>query len=129
MEFSIRRDPGIPLLQWARGGPSVQIAIDTGPKTLTLNANEDGLFVRAIGPSLVDPTHRAIYTVTLDWHSLRHSCASFLATDAALPPTTLARVTGHSDAGFTLRAYARDARDKAVVKDVIARAARVGVGT
>jgi hypothetical protein len=66
MDFSIRRDPGIPILQWTRGGPSVQITIDSGPKTLTLNASEDGLFVRADGPSLVDPTHRAMYTVTLD---------------------------------------------------------------
>ena len=30
-----------------------------------------------------------------------------------LPPTTVARIMGHADAGFTLRAYARDARSTA----------------
>jgi integrase len=65
----------------------------------------------------------------LSWHSLRHSFASLLATDLELPATTLARLTGHSDAGFTLRAYARDGRDAAaVVNDVLARAAGAGVG-
>jgi len=55
----------------------------------------------------------------LSWHSLRHSFASLLATDLELPATTLARLTGHADAGFTLRVYARDGRDEpAVVKDV-----------
>ncbi len=66
----------------------------------------------------------------LSWHSLRHSFASLLATDLELPATTLARLTGHADAGFTLRVYARDRRDEAsVVKDVLARgiAARLGV--
>jgi integrase len=65
----------------------------------------------------------------LSWHSLRHSFASMLATDLALPATTLARLTGHADAGFTLRVYARDGRDNAaLVDDVLtrARAARVG---
>jgi hypothetical protein len=52
-----------------------------------------------------------------------------LATDLELPATTLARLTGHSDAGFTLRVYARDGRDEsAVVEDVLSRATRVGVG-
>jgi hypothetical protein len=66
MDFSVRRDPGIPILQWVRGGPSVQIEIDAGPKALTLDADEDGLFLRAVGPSIVDLAYRAIYTVTLD---------------------------------------------------------------
>ena len=66
----------------------------------------------------------------LSWHSLRHSWASLLATDVALPATTLARITGHADAGFTLKVYARDARDEtAMVDDVLARAAAAGVGT
>lgn len=39
----------------------------------------------------------------LSWHSLRHSWASILATDLELPATTLARLTGHADAGFTRR--------------------------
>ena len=65
----------------------------------------------------------------LSWHSLRHSFASLLATDLELPATTLARLTGHADAGFTLRVYARDGRDAAaVVGDVLARAARAGIG-
>jgi integrase len=65
----------------------------------------------------------------LSMHSLRHSFASLLATDLALPATTLAALIGHSDAGFTLRVYARDARDSAtVVADVLARAESAAVG-
>ena len=46
-----------------------------------------------------------------------------LATDLELPATTLARLTGHADAGFTLKVYARDARDDAAVaEDVLASA-------
>lgn len=46
-----------------------------------------------------------------------------------LPATTLARLTGHADAGFTLRVYARDARGEAVlVEEVLARASVAGVG-
>jgi integrase len=64
----------------------------------------------------------------LSWHSLRHSFASMLATDLELPATTLARLTGHADAGFTLRVYARDGRDEAaLVEDVLARAASANV--
>jgi integrase len=64
----------------------------------------------------------------LSWHSLRHSFASMLATDLELPATTLARLTGHADAGFTLRVYARDGRDEAaVVEDVLGRAAAAKV--
>jgi integrase len=65
----------------------------------------------------------------LSWHALRHSFASTLATDLELPATTLARLTGHADAGFTLRVYARDGRDDAaVVEDLLARAKRAKVG-
>jgi integrase len=65
----------------------------------------------------------------LSWHSLRHSYASILATDLELPATTLARLTGHTDAGSTLRVYARDGRNEAkVVEDVLARAAGAGIG-
>ena len=61
-------------------------------------------------------------------HALRHAYCSALAT-AGLSPTTLARITGHSDPGFTLRAYARDGRDEAaLVADVLARAAEAGFG-
>jgi integrase len=58
-------------------------------------------------------------------HSLRHSWASALAT-GGLAATTLARVTGHSDPGFTYCVYAREARDDAaLVADVLDRAANV----
>jgi integrase len=64
----------------------------------------------------------------LSWHALRHSFASMLATDLELPATTLARLTGHTDAGFTLRVYARDARDEAaLVEDVLKRVAGAGL--
>jgi integrase len=66
----------------------------------------------------------------LSMHALRHSFASMLATDLELPATTLAELVGHVDAGFTLRVYARDARDTAtVVADVRARAESAGVGS
>ena len=66
----------------------------------------------------------------LSWHSLRHSFASLLATDLELPATTLAELVGHADAGFTLKVYARDGRDRAtVVEDVLARAAGAKVAT
>ena len=66
----------------------------------------------------------------LSWHSLRHSFASALATDLELPATTLARLTGHADAGFTLRVYARDGRDEAtVISDVLSRAAGAEVSS
>ena len=65
----------------------------------------------------------------LSWHSLQHSYASMLATDLELPATTLARVIGHADAGFSLKVYAKDARDEsAVVTDVLARASSAGIG-
>ena len=65
----------------------------------------------------------------LSWHALRHSFASMLATDLELPATTLARLTGHSDAGFTLKVCARDGRDEgALVEEVLARAAEARVG-
>jgi integrase len=65
----------------------------------------------------------------LSWHSLRHSFASMLATDLELPATTLARIVGHADAGFSLRVYAKDARDEStVVSDVLQRAASAQIG-
>lgn len=62
----------------------------------------------------------------LSWHSLRHSFGSYLATELELPATTVARIMGHADAGFTLRAYARDARtDVNLTADVLARVSQV----
>ena len=63
----------------------------------------------------------------LSWQSLRHAFASAMATDLQVPSTTLARVVGHADAGFTLKLYAKDARDDAALTaDVLNRAARAG---
>lgn len=64
----------------------------------------------------------------LSWHSLRHAFASALATDLEVPSTTLARIIGHADAGFTLKLYARDARnDATIAADMLARAKRAGI--
>jgi hypothetical protein len=52
-----------------------------------------------------------------------------LATDLELPATTLARLTGHANAGFTFKVYARDSRDEtAVVGVVLSRASGAGIG-
>jgi integrase len=62
----------------------------------------------------------------LSWHSLRHSFGSYLATELELPATTVARIMGHADAGFTLRAYARDVRSDAdLTATVLARVSQV----
>jgi hypothetical protein len=80
MDFSVRKDPGITLLQLARWGPKVQIEIETfsvyGTAPLNavkLDAVEDGGILRAAGPSLANPGLRANYTVTLE--------ASFIGPD------------------------------------------------
>jgi hypothetical protein len=74
IDFSVRRDPGIPWLSFLGIGPSVQIEIETlsapAPgSTVTggikLEATEDGGLLRAVGPSLQDPNKRASYTVTI----------------------------------------------------------------
>jgi integrase len=54
----------------------------------------------------------------LSMHSLRHSWISAMAT-GGLAATTLARLAGHSDAGFTLRVYASDPRDDAAVAESV----------
>src|SRR6185312_2700338 len=51
----------------------------------------------------------------LSWHTLRHAAGGLFATDLELPATTLARLMGHTDPGFTLRCYARDNRDEATL--------------
>jgi integrase len=66
----------------------------------------------------------------LSFHSLRHSYLSLIATDLEVAGTTLARVAGNTDAGFTMRVYARDARStEALVSDVLGRARNAGVGS
>jgi hypothetical protein len=69
IDLSVRRDPG--RFFW---GPSVQIEIEkltalgtggTVTTGITLQATEDGALLRAVGPSLRDPTTLASYTVTV----------------------------------------------------------------
>ncbi len=69
IDFSVRRDPGLPFLTLFGGGPSIQVEIELlnppGPG-VTLNTVEDGVLLRAVGRSLLDQTLDASYTVTLD---------------------------------------------------------------
>lgn len=52
-----------------------------------------------------------------------------LATDLELRATTLALLVGRADAGFSLKVYAKDARDEAtVVEDVLSRAQAARIG-
>jgi len=70
IDLSVRRDPGF--LRFLGWGASVQIEIEklsalggTATDGVTLKAAEDGALLRAVGPSLRDPTNKASYTVTL----------------------------------------------------------------
>jgi hypothetical protein len=75
IDFSVRRDPGIPWLRFLGMGPRIQIEIETlsGPapggtatRGIQLEAVQDGGLLRAVGPSLQDPVaKRASYTVTI----------------------------------------------------------------
>lgn len=75
IDFSVRRDPGNRWLALiGRGGPSVQIEIETlsapapaGTVTggIKLEVAEDGALLRAVGPSLKDPANKASYTATI----------------------------------------------------------------
>jgi hypothetical protein len=75
IDFSVRRDPGSRWLAFlGRGGPSVQIEIETlsapapaGTVTggIKLEVAEDGALLRAVGPSLQDPANKASYTATI----------------------------------------------------------------
>ena len=102
--------PGDPVVCTASGGTvqerNIRRALDEAKTAANLDATEG----------------------RLSMHSLRHSAASAFATSGVVA-TTLARITGHSDPGFTYRVYARDARDDAaVVADVLERAASAGFG-
>ena len=82
---------------------------------------------RNVRRALADAKARAGLAETegrLSMHALRHGYCSAHAT-AGLSPTTLARITGHSDPGFTLRVYARDGRDEATLGHLLRVAARV----
>jgi hypothetical protein len=72
IDFSVRKDPGIPWLSFLGMGPSVQIEIETitaagGTPTggVKLDVVEDGALLRAVGPSLQDTARRASYTATI----------------------------------------------------------------
>jgi hypothetical protein len=72
IDFSVRKDPGIPWLSFLGGGPGVQIEIETlsaagGTPTsgVKLDVEEDGALLRAVGPSLQDLARRASYTATI----------------------------------------------------------------
>ena len=79
IDFSVRRFPGVAWLTPLQrllglGGPSVQIEIETlsppapggtGTGRVRLEVTEDGALLRAVGPSLLDPTRRASYTATI----------------------------------------------------------------
>jgi len=83
----------------------------------------------ALRKALIAATEGIEVEGRLSMHSLRHSFASTLIV-SGLAPTTVALLAGHTDAGFTLRVYAADARPMAeVVEDVLARTASVGLGS
>jgi hypothetical protein len=75
IDFSVRKDPGIPWLRFlGRGGPSVQIEIEkrsapspggTAISGVKIDATENGGLLRGVGPSLQDPARSASYTVTI----------------------------------------------------------------
>jgi len=72
IDLSVRRDPGLPFLGSLPIGPGVQIEIETlsapgGSATggVTLNADENGGLVRAVGPSVRDRANSASYTTTI----------------------------------------------------------------
>lgn len=132
-QAGIRTVPMLPalrrhLIAWNLRSPR------TDPKHLVIcTATGDPVQERNLRRALEAAKTKAKITTTemerLSWHSLRHSWASMLATDLELSATKLARLTGHADAGFTLRVYARDERnEEAVIEDVLTRAAAGGLG-
>lgn len=80
VDVSVRRDSSSAFLRFLGLGPSVQIEIEkltalggagTPTSGVTLQATEDGALLRAVGPSLRDPTNSASYTVTLNvWNRI-----------------------------------------------------------
>jgi len=74
IDFSVRRDPGIPWPSFLGMGPSIQIEIETrsapspgGTVTggVKLDVTEVGSLLRAVGPSLLDSARGASYTATM----------------------------------------------------------------
>jgi hypothetical protein len=70
LDLSLLRDPGVPFLRWVRGGPSLYIEIEAGGKAVVLSAEQDGVYLRAVGPSIADLTHDASYTISLEWTAI-----------------------------------------------------------
>jgi integrase len=57
-------------------------------------------------------------------HALRHGYASRLGL-GGLNPVTLARIIGHTDASFTMRAYCADQRSVEAVAEEVLRIAAI----
>jgi integrase len=116
------------LVKWRLKSPR------SGPEDLVICTAEGGpVAERNLRRALVQAITKVKLTVVeserLSWHSLRHSGISTLATETGLAHTSLARIAGHTDGGFTMRVYAKDARDDAaLVKDVLQRAKAAGIG-
>jgi hypothetical protein len=121
-EAGVRAVPMLPALRrlvaawklrspWTRPGDLVVCTADGAP-----------VQERNLRRALDDAKRQSNLDATADRlsrHSLRHSFASMLATDLELPATTLALLTGHADAGFTLKVYARDGRDETTVVEAV----------
>jgi hypothetical protein len=108
------------------------LAHDYGvPVRTELKAN---YLLRGKGPlwkfNLNEAARHAIYLAMMKiQEALELQTFAIVVNKPELPATTLARLTGHADAGFTLRVYARDGRDDAaLVEDVLGRAAEAKVG-
>jgi integrase len=133
-EAGVRTVPMLPALRRVLAAWKLRSPRTTARGYVICTAEGDPVQERNLRRALEAAKTKAKLTIPdserLSWHSLRHSWASMLATDLELPATTLARLTGHTDAGFTLRVYARDSRDEAaVVSDVLDRAAGAGIGS
>jgi integrase len=116
----------------AQGGPvqerNIRRALDAAKLAAGFDATDGRLSMHSLRHSWASALATGFDATDgrLSMHSLRHSWASALAT-GGLPATRLARLAGHTDAGFTLRVYASDPRDDAAVAaSVLALAAEAG---